>query len=66
MDVHIDSFLRHDLILLETVLVSSVTGMNFNFSLMMNFLSVLLFFSSLLHSWERCKPYKQMGFCYTS
>lgn len=46
MDVHVDSFLIHDLIFLETVLVSSVKGLGSNFSLMMDFVSVLLFFSS--------------------
>lgn len=44
MDVHVESFLRHDLTLFETVLVSSVTGLGSNFSFIMDFF--LCFFSS--------------------
>ena len=66
MDVHVASLLGHDLILLEAVLVSSVTGLGSNFSFMLDFDSILLFSPSFFHGWERCKPYKQMGFCYTS
>ena len=65
MDVHVASLLGHDLILLEAVLVSSVTRLGSNFSFMLDFVSVL-FSPSLFHGWERRKPYKQMGFCYTS
>lgn len=66
MDVHVALLLGHDLILLEAALVSSVTGLGFHFSFMLDFASVLLFSPSLFHGWERCKRHKQMGFCYTS
>lgn len=66
MDVHLASLLGHDLILLEAALVSSVTGLGSNFSFMLDFVSVPLFSPSLFHGWERCKPYKQMGFWYNS
>lgn len=65
VDVHAASLLGHVLILLEAVLVTSVTGLG-SFSLMLDFVSVLFFPSSLFHGWERCKLCKQMGFCHTS
>lgn len=43
MDVHVACLLGCDLILLEAVLVSSLTGLGSSFSFMLDFASVLLF-----------------------